>query len=111
MSRSTLVKYKGETIADLKRTINPNFFCGRLENLTTEQLSLSVTENEEDLKRTLLKTIVALAAHHPTKKELDETLTYLDAFVDGLADSFEELGMATLLVILSEEDEISIELE
>jgi len=110
MSRSTLVKYKGKTIADLGRTIKPGFLSARGENLTAEQLRTIVTEDEDDLKKYISKTIVALAAHHPTKDELEEIVMDLDSFIEDLAESFKEIGMARLLIDLSDEENVDIEL-
>ena len=113
MSRSTLVKHRGETIANLGRTVNPDFFYARGENspLPYETLSRMVVEQEEDAKSYLVKTIVALAAHHPTKEELEEIVMDMDAFVEDTAATFKEIGMARLLIDLANEEEVDIELK
>ena len=113
MSRSTLVKYKGETIVDLGRTVKPEFFYARGEKvpLPYETLSRMVVEQEDDAKSYIVKTIVALAAHHPTKEELEEIVMDMDAFVEDTAATFKEIGVARLLIDLSNEKDIDVELK
>lgn len=113
MSRSTLVKYKGKTIADLGRTINPHrlFGIAREGNFPIDDWLDKLVEEEGYLKEQLSKAIMVLAAHHPTKDEVEELVDDVDTLVEDYMMSFGELVMAQLLLRLAGNKDVDIEIE
>jgi hypothetical protein len=105
------VKYKGKTIADLGRTIDPQVFSARGEKLPIPVLREVLADEEQDFREHLIKTIVGLTAHHPTKEELEESLAYLDDFLEDVANTYKGLGIGRVLLDLADSDDVDIELK
>ena len=111
MSRSTLVKYKGKTIADLGRTINPSIFSARGENLPIATWRKILVDEELSVREQFTKTIVALAAHHPTKDEVEEIVEEIDHLVEDYVSMFSEIAVARIILDLSDNEDVDVELK
>lgn len=107
MSRSTIIKYKGKTIAVLGRTVDMTTFPLREKNV--DRLYDHLSEEKDELIKYLLKDLSAAIAHHPTKKEVSEWLSEVNDLIEYIIDKAEELGVSRTLINMMEEEDIDIE--
>jgi len=107
MSRTTLIKYRGKTIAVLGKTVDMAIFSAREKNV--DLIHEDLNEDRDDLIKYLLSNISAMVAHHPTKEEVSEWLSEADDIIGYAIEKAEEIGASRVIANMMEEDEIDIE--
>jgi len=106
MSRITKINFRGKTIASLGRTVDMTSFPAREKNV--DILYKYLNEEREDLIRSLLSGFSAMAAHHPTKEEVEEWLHDIQVTVEYAVDTAEVIGVSRVLVNMMEEEDVDI---